>query len=121
MQTAFFLIITILANAFANIFLKIGADRLPPLISGNIAANALAFVKSPWIILGALLFITNFPLYNVVLQRMKLAIAFPVITTSAFALTIIISILFLKESLTAQQFVGLLLLAVALWLVASGR
>ncbi len=119
MQTTIFVIITILANAFANIFLKMGADRLPPLAGGNLVQNAIKFISSPYILIGALLFATNFPMYNIVLQRLKLSIAFPLVTTTAFALTVVISVFFFKEALSAAQYGGLLLLAVAIWLIAA--
>lgn len=121
MQTIVIIVITIVANALANLLLKIGTDRLPPLISGNLAANFSQFFKNPWILAGALLFVTNFPLYNVVLQRLKLSIAFPLITSGAFALTVIFSFIFLKEQLTGWQYLGLFMLAASLWLIASGK
>lgn len=119
MQTAILVILSIAANALANVFLKIGADRLPVL---NMASGAsyLKVFTSPWILLGALLFITNFPIYNMLLQRMKLSVAFPLVTTCAFAGAIIVSAVFLKEKLILPQYLGLGLLVISLWLI-SGR
>ena len=67
--------------------------------------------------LGALLFVTNFPIYNLLLQRMKLAIAYPLMTSSAFAVAILVSVLVFHEGLRAPQYVGLVFLVIALWLL----
>lgn len=121
MPTVLLIILTILANALANVFLKIGADSLRPQTNGPLLDGFLALVRNPWVLLGAFLFVTNFPLYNILLQRVRLAIAYPLVTTAAFALTIIISALFLKERLMVGQYVGLALLSIAIWLMAAPR
>ena len=118
MQTGIILILTILANAFANVFIKFGTGQLPALTAGNLAQNLGKILSNGWILLGILLFVTNFPLYNLVLQRMRLAIAFPTVMTSAFAVAIVISVWFFHESLKAPHYAGLALLAIALWLLA---
>ena len=118
MQTAIILIITILANAFANVFLKLGTQKLPALDPKNLIANLPKLLSNPWIVLGALLFVTNFPLYNMLLQRMKLAIAFPLITSSAFAVALLVSVFVFHEGLRAPHYAGLGLLIAAIWLMA---
>lgn len=118
MQTTIILIITILANAFANIFIKFGTQKLPVLDIKNLIPNLGKILSNPWILLGAFLFIANFPLYNLILQRMKLSVAFPLITSSAFAVAVIISIFVFHEGLRIPHYVGLGLLIIALWLLA---
>ena len=117
-QTAVILMLTILTNAFANVFLKLGTQNLPVLAPANLLQNLGKIVTNGWIMLGALLFVTNFPLYNLLLQRMKLSIAFPLITSSAFAVAVIVSVFVFHEPLKAPHYVGLILLVVALWLLA---
>lgn len=106
-------------NAFANVFLKFGTQKLPELTVGNLAANLSRILANVWILLGALLFIANFPLYNLILQRMKLSIAFPLITSSAFAVALIVSVFVFHESLRLSQYAGFGLLIVAIWLLAK--
>jgi len=118
MQTAIILILTILANAFANVFLKLGTQKLPALTAQNLISSLPKMFSNAWILLGVLLFVTNFPLYNLLLQRMKLSIAFPLITSSAFAVAVIISFFVFHESLRAPHYAGLALLIIALWLLA---
>lgn len=119
MQTLILLLITIAANVLANLFLKFGADKLPHLELAKLPQNIVAILSNGWILLGAFFFITNFPLYNMVLQRMKLSVAFPLITASTFLLTVLISVVFLKEHLSIPQYVGIGLLIVGIGLVSA--
>ena len=114
MQTSVIVMLTVLMNAFANVFIKLGTQKLPALD----AQNLWKILGNGWIMLGALLFASNFPLYNMVLQRMKLSIAFPLITTSAFAVALIVSVFVFHESLRVPQYVGLVLLIIGIWLLA---
>lgn len=118
MSTTVILIITIAANAFANVFIKLGTQRLPALEPANLIQNLGKIVTNGWIMLGALLFVTNFPLYNLILQRMKLSVAFPVITSSAFAVAVVVSVFVFDEGLRAPHYIGLALIILALWLLA---
>lgn len=118
MQTTLIIIITILMNAFANVFLKFGTQKLPALTAGNLAANLPRIFTNIWILLGMVLFVANFPIYNLILQRMKLSIAYPLIASSAFAVALIVSFFVFHESLRMPQYVGLGLLVIALWLLA---
>ncbi len=118
MQTIIILIITILMNVFTNVFLKFGTQKLPALTAGNLVGNLPKIFTNTWILLGMVLFVANFPLYNLILQRMKLSIAYPLIASSAFAITILVSVLVFHEGLRMPHYIGLGLLVIALWLLA---
>lgn len=115
MRIAIILILNIIVGAVANVFLKKGSLALPPLT----LTNWWKIIASPWIVIGVILFIINFPLYSVILQKMKLAIAFPLITSLTFVMVVLISLLILKESLTIAQYIGIVILIVGIWFLAK--
>lgn len=115
MPTFLVLLLNVFVGGLANVFLKIGADRLPSLNFGS----SLKFFSDPFILLGILLFTINFPLYGLALQRMKLGVAFPLVTSLTFVLVIVISAFYLKESFTLWQLFGVALLGIGLWLLAK--
>lgn len=121
MPTILLVILVILANALANVFLKIGADSLRTQVHVSAMDGLVNLASNPWVLLGSFLLITNFPLYNILLQRVKLSIAFPLVTTAAFALAIIISAVFLKERLVLGQYIGLAMLPIAITLIVSTK
>ena len=116
MPTSLLIAITVLAGAFGNVLMKIGTGKLPTITFST--ASLSGIFTSPYIILGAALMIGTFPFYNMVLQRLSLTIAFPLITSLMFVTATIISVLLLKETLTIVQVFGLILVIAGLFLVA---
>jgi multidrug transporter EmrE-like cation transporter len=56
--------------------------------------------------LAMLCYCASFPIYTFCLSRLKLAVAQPVVSGSMFAYTILISLLFFKESLALYKIAG---------------
>ncbi|NQU83939.1 MAG: hypothetical protein HQ536_04480 [Parcubacteria group bacterium] len=111
------LTLVILANAFANIFIKIGMNRLPILDWRNIWFSLGKVVTSPLVILGIFLLIISFPIFALVLQRMSLSIAYPALVVGAIVIVTIVSVIFLKENISLVQLGGILLVMVGIWLL----
>ena len=105
------LAITILAGTFGNLLIKLGSSGLP--------SNPLAIIAQPKVLGGVLLLTLSFPFYSMVIQKLPLSVAFPLITSSTFVLVVLISYFFLKEPLTVPNFLGILLLIAGLFLVAQ--
>jgi multidrug transporter EmrE-like cation transporter len=111
-------ILAIVLNATANILIKASTlkggaepeglvgyilEMLNPLFLGGILSFGLALIA-----------------YRFVLGNgVKLSIGYPLMTTSGFAIVILASWIFFKESLHPVQWIGIALLALGLWLVAS--
>ena len=115
MRIIIILVLNVIVGALANIFLKKGSLALPPLS----LTNWWKIATSPWIIVGVVLFVVNFPLYSAILQKMKLAVAFPLVTSLTFITVVLMSMLILKESLTAAQYIGIVILIVGIWFLAK--
>ncbi|MDH5657058.1 MAG: cation transporter [Spirochaetia bacterium] len=112
-------IIAIVMNATANILIKASTfkknegflEYLPEYIRE---------VFNPIFISGVISFGLALIAYRFVLANgMKLSVAYPIMTTSGFAIVILASRVFFKETLHPVQWGGIALLALGLWLVAS--
>lgn len=119
MSTIIVLSLSVIIGALANVFLKIGAGRLPAFHLSHLSTYFSKIIANPLLVLGVVLFILNFPLYSFILQKMKLSIAFPLTTSLTILLVIFISIFYLKEGLNTIQYFGIVLLIVSLWLLAK--
>lgn len=115
MQTAIFLILNVVVGALANVFLKIGSESW----AGSGVGGFLKVAVNRYFILGILLFVVNFPLYSFVLHKMKLSVAFPLVTALTFLLVVVISAVYFKESLSAVQYIAIVVLALGLWLLVK--
>jgi multidrug transporter EmrE-like cation transporter len=112
------LLLDIFLGALANVFLKIGMTRLPSFEFSTLMKNLSKIFLNPFIILGIICFASTFPLYSFLLQKIKLAIVFPLITSLTFLLVVLLSVFFFKESLGLLQYLGIFFLAIGLWFLA---
>jgi len=108
---------TIFANAFANIFVKIGVAKIPTVTAKNFLQSIPKILLNPFILLGALLLIVSFPAFSLVLQKMNLSVAYPALVVGAIIIVTIFSFLFFKESISLVQFLGLAFIMAGIWLL----
>lgn len=109
------LILAIILNAFANIFIKAG-------MIGSKEESMLLLLKNKWlslpIISGIICFALALIAYSYVLSKLNLSIAYPIMTSLGFVIVILASWLVFKESITLAQMVGFMLILSGVWLVA---
>jgi multidrug transporter EmrE-like cation transporter len=106
----------IIFNALANILIKIGMLK-----SGqNLTLTSLvSSFFNPLIFLGIACFALALIAYAVVLSRLNLSIAYPIMTSLGFLIVISVSALYLGEALTVAQIIGFILILIGVWLVAG--
>jgi small multidrug resistance pump len=106
------LILTIIANSIANILVKIAMSHADT-TKGIIHAYAL----NPFFIGAIILFLCALSGFSYVLSKMKLSVAYPVIISSCFIAVFVASWLYLKESISLTQIIGIILSITGIWLV----
>lgn len=110
--------VAIAANAAGTILIKLGSSKISAI---NFSLASIGNILSSWhILLGIALYAASFPAYSYILQKLNVSVAFPVFTSISFAAVILISSLFLKESLTVLQFFGLILVIGGIVLLSTG-
>lgn len=109
-----YLTLAMTLNAAANVLLKMGAVRI-----GDLGEPALLsrLATNYYLIGGLVLFAANVVFYAAALSRLNLSLAYPVMMAGGVLIVVTVSILFLREALSASQMVGLLFLVVGLVLV----
>ena len=115
------LAIAIILNAFANILIKIGMNKIGVFESFNAFHLILAMFKSVYVLIGIISFAFALVSYSYVLNKINLSIAYPLMTSIGFILVVSFSIFFLSEKLVPLQILGLFLILTGVWLVASFR
>jgi multidrug transporter EmrE-like cation transporter len=114
-MTYLFLAVALTLNAIASIMLKMGAERLAGLRGRELAVAVIADYP---LLLGLALFALNFVFYTAALVRLDLSVANPIMTAGGMVIVVCTSVLFLRESVTAVQLTGVLLLVIGIALVA---
>jgi len=109
----------IVCNAGANIMIK-AAMRKSPIILENRAIFHAFFqaVKNPFLISGVVMFGLALAAYSIVLSKMNLSVAYPIMTGVGFLLVFLFSGLYFKEAITFAHMLGALLILSGVWILA---
>ncbi len=107
-MTYLIFILGISFNAAANFTLK------NLVLSNNLIS--VETLHNPLLYLTFFLFTSNIILYGVALQRLNLATAYPAFVGGTFAIVLLLSFIFLKETLTLPQIFGIALIFVGILL-----
>ncbi len=114
------LVLAILFNAGANILIKIAMQKSPVLIEqGTIMGSMLQAVRNPWLLLGVSCFGLALVAYSVVLSKINLSIAYPVMTGAGFLIVFLVSAFYLKEQISYIHMLGAVLILAGVWLLAG--
>lgn len=109
------LLLCVALSAGASYFLKLGAISL----AGREGLWAMA--TQPMILLGGVCYAAAFVGYILVLQKVQLSLAQPVITAGVSVVTAILSTLVLKEVMSPVNWLGLTLVCGGLYFLFVGR
>lgn len=108
------LVVAMTLNAAANVLLKLGAARLGTLAEPGLVGRVLG---NYYLLGGLALFAANVAFYAAALSRLNLSLAYPVMMAGGVLIVVTVSVLFLREALSAPQMLGLLFLVIGLALV----
>ena len=110
------LALAITLNALANIFMKV-AMRDQESTTGILPMVTQA-LTNPVLFLGIVSFGLALVAYCYVLSKVNLSIAYPLMTSLGFLIVILVSWLYLGETITKIQIVGFSLIIAGVWMVA---
>jgi multidrug transporter EmrE-like cation transporter len=105
-------------NALANLVIKIAVRGRNLMLSPAGFPETLKFlVGNPLIWTGVILFALALFGYSIVLSRVNLSVAYPVMTGGGFLIVFVLSALYLREVLTVSHVGGALLILMGIWLL----
>ncbi|HVW01358.1 MAG TPA: hypothetical protein VHB77_13490 [Planctomycetaceae bacterium] len=110
------LIVAVVFNSAANVLMKVGA--LPEVARPH---GKLAYFN--WAVaLAIVLYIGNLTAYWITLNRLKVSVAFPIMTASSLIIVAISAALIpaLHERISVMQLGGILVIIGGVWLLAAG-
>jgi multidrug transporter EmrE-like cation transporter len=115
MSGALLLLLCVLFSTGASYFIKIGA------VGMNEQHSLLAAATNPMILVGALCYGLSFVTYIIVLQKVQLSLAQPVVTAGVSVVTAVLATVFLKEVMSSLNWLGLTLVCGGVYLLFMGR
>ncbi|MEW6695972.1 MAG: EamA family transporter [Bacillota bacterium] len=101
------LLISVSIGALGQLFLKIGASQLFPIVLSlpQLPGTLARVFGNPWVLAGTLLYITSMVTWLKVLSSMELSTAYPMVSLG-YVLVMLFSFFFLGEQLTFYKLLG---------------
>ncbi len=117
-MTGIYLLLALVANAVANILMKLGAPQFADGLK-KLNTDPMVFFGNWHFFVGLICFGTALLFYNLVLSKMQLSVAYPIMTTMGFVIVVSYSIYALDETLLWWQWLGLGMVLVGVVLLSQ--
>jgi len=112
------IVFALVANAVANILLKEGMKSKS--LNASQPFETLAQIAlNPVVITGVIFFGLNLLAYSFALSKVKLSIAYPLMTSIGFLIVLSYSFLKLNESISVVHLGGVVLILAGVWMIST--
>ena len=108
----------IILNAAANILIKAGMRHMGSLAGRSVVEIVLGMFSNPFLICGVVSFAVTLGLYSLVLSKMNLSVAYPVMTSLGLLVVTTFSWMFFSERIAFIQWAGYIFIIAGVWMVA---
>jgi uncharacterized membrane protein len=122
MEKYLLVLLLIFMGAIWNVFLKVGLTQavLPEINSlKNVFQALFILLKNHWIWLVILIYVPSALIYFYLLRKSELSYLFPILASATYVLVLLFSWIFLRENITLLRVMGILLVALGVFLVAK--
>jgi multidrug transporter EmrE-like cation transporter len=113
------LLLAVSLNAIGNVLIKFGMNQGGALVLSW--KSLILIFTNPGVIAGVTFYALALAGYSYTLSRLDLSIAYPIMSSLSFLLVLLISSLFLKESIQPVQLVGCSVILGGVWLVSLAQ
>ena len=110
------LIVAICLNALANILIKVGMLRVDR--EGGLVQILREAALQPALLAGIASFVLALAAYSIVLTKLNLSVAYPIMVSMGLVIVVLASYFFLNEQISLVQVAGFLLIIAGVWMVA---
>jgi multidrug transporter EmrE-like cation transporter len=106
----------IVLNALANILIKVGMLKAGKLESIPVLIKYA--LGQPFLYTGVLSFGLALVAYSIVLSKLNLSVAYPIMVSMGLIIVVLVSFFALKETITVMQIAGFIFIVAGVWMVA---
>jgi len=115
----FLLLVALVSNALANISIKLGVRSFSGGFTETLAKPWL-FVMNAYLLSGLVFFGIALVFYSLVLSKMNLSVAYPIMTGMGFLIVVSFSVWGLNEHLLWWQWLGIVFILLGVVLLSQG-
>lgn len=114
------IIVSVLLNAFAQLFIRKGMLLIGSLNLNlqNLIALCFKILTNVFLLSGMICYAVSILLWMVVLSRVNVSIAYPLLSIG-YIVTAIMAYFLFGEALTLQKIVGIVVICIGVWLMTQ--
>lgn len=118
MKNLLLILLTVFINTSGQLVLKTGMNKVGHIsIRHNLLGGLWSAVTTPHVILGFTFYVVSAALWLVILSKVQLSWAFPMLSMS-YVLVVVLSHFFLHETISLQKMMGTLVIVLGVFLVS---
>ena len=111
------IILVILTNVFAQLSLRKGMMNIH--FDSISFSKALEIISSFYVWIGLFLYSLSFVLYLYIVSKFEVSYIYPIITSGAFVLLMILSVFLVNEGVSIYKIIGLVVIISGIWLMSK--
>jgi multidrug transporter EmrE-like cation transporter len=97
-------------NVCGHVFLKAGMNQLGAISAGSLITNFPRVFSNAAVLIGLFCYVTSVGGYMVLLSRIDISVAYPVVTSLAYGAIILVSFFIFREPFSLIKWLGLVLI-----------
>jgi len=112
------ILLGVLLNAIAQLFLKEGMNRIGhfDFVWANVLPIGLQVALSPFVVAGLFCYVTSVVVWLIVLSRVDVSYAYPMVSIG-YIITAIAAYFFMQEPVSLQRAMGILVIIAGVYLL----
>jgi multidrug transporter EmrE-like cation transporter len=109
----------IILNVCGHLFLKAGMNRIGAISINQLVSNFPEIFTTPFVILGLLSYVSSVAMYMVVLSKVNVSYAYPLMMGLGYVLIVLFSWQIFAEPFSSLKWIGIVLILVGVFLLGK--
>ena len=119
MSNTILILLAIILNVCGHLFLKAGMNKIGAISVSQLVRNFTVIFTTPFIIMGLLSYVSSVAMYMVVLSRVNISYAYPLMMGLGYVLIVLFSWQIFAEPFSFFKWVGIVLILVGVFLLGK--
>lgn len=119
MQYILLMFLTIALNVCGHLFLKAGMMRIGAITPEKLISDFTRIFFSPFVILGLISYVSSVAMYMVVLSKIQLSYAYPLLMSTGYILIVLFSWQIFGEVFSLHKWIGVSLILFGVILLSA--
>jgi multidrug transporter EmrE-like cation transporter len=109
----------IILNVCGHLFLKAGMNKIGAISVNQLVANFSKIFTTPFVILGLLSYVSSVAMYMVVLSKVNISYAYPLMMGLGYVLIVLFSWQIFAEPFSLFKWIGIVLILLGVFLLGK--